>query len=50
MMPAPYREFAQRWGSPEFTKYVEVLQRQADEVLAGIDQVGVGRTDVGLAA
>ena len=40
MMPAPYREFAERWGSPEFSKYVEELQRQADEAMKDIDQVG----------
>ena len=64
----PYREFAQRWGNPEFLDYVkvrhtsqpahpsvlcsckpshirvaksgQVLERQADEALAGTDQVG----------
>lgn len=32
-MPAPYNEFAQRWGNTDFTKYVKLLSQQADEVL-----------------
>ncbi|MDF5726472.1 MAG: TenA family transcriptional regulator [Rhizonema sp. PD38] len=32
-MPAPYNEFAERWGNPDFTKYVKLLEQQADEVL-----------------
>ncbi|MBN3909415.1 MAG: TenA family transcriptional regulator [Nostoc sp. NMS1] len=32
-MPAPYDEFAQRWGNTDFTKYVKLLSQQADEVL-----------------
>lgn len=31
---APYDVYAERWASPEFTAYVEVLQNQADEALA----------------
>lgn len=34
-MAPPYDEFADRWGSPAFTDYVEVLESQADEALAG---------------
>lgn len=30
----PYREFADRWGNPEFTAYVELLERQADAALS----------------
>jgi thiaminase len=30
---APYDEFANRWGNPDFTVYVGLLERQADEVL-----------------
>ncbi|NJL47352.1 MAG: TenA family transcriptional regulator [Leptolyngbyaceae cyanobacterium SM2_5_2] len=33
-MPAPYTEFADRWGKPGFTDYVNVLAAQADVVLA----------------
>jgi thiaminase len=29
----PYAEFANRWGNPEFTAYVSLLERQADEAL-----------------
>lgn len=32
-MPAPYNQFAQRWGNSDFTKYVKLLSQQADEVL-----------------
>lgn len=34
-MPAPYSEFAQRWGNPGFTQYVELLAQQADTALQG---------------
>jgi thiaminase/transcriptional activator TenA len=33
-MPAPYTEFADRWGNPGFTDYVKVLAQQADTSLA----------------
>ena len=33
-MPEPYGEFAERWGNPAFTEYVDQLARQADEALA----------------
>ncbi|MEB3828235.1 TenA family transcriptional regulator [Phormidium sp. CCY1219] len=29
-MPAPYSEFADRWGNPGFTEYVKQLERLAD--------------------
>ncbi|MFQ5604951.1 MAG: TenA family transcriptional regulator [bacterium] len=32
-MATPYDEFADRWGSPDFTAYVNLLAQQADEVL-----------------
>ena len=32
-MSETYREFAARWGNPEFTKYVKLLEKQADEAL-----------------
>lgn len=33
-MPAPYTEFADRWGNTAFTAYVEQLGQQANSVLA----------------
>jgi thiaminase/transcriptional activator TenA len=33
-MPAPYTEFADRWGNPGFTDYVNILASQADAALA----------------
>jgi len=33
-MPAPYDEFADRWGNPGFTDYVNLLAQQADAALA----------------
>ncbi|MEB3291195.1 MAG: TenA family transcriptional regulator [Leptolyngbya sp.] len=33
-MPAPYAEFADRWGNTGFTDYVQRLATQADESLA----------------
>lgn len=32
-MPAPYDEFADRWGNPGFTDYVKMLAQQADEAM-----------------
>jgi formylaminopyrimidine deformylase / aminopyrimidine aminohydrolase len=32
-MPAPYDEFADRWGNPGFTDYVHLLGTQADAAL-----------------
>lgn len=34
-MKAPYDEYAERWGNPDFSAYVEILGGQADEALAG---------------
>jgi formylaminopyrimidine deformylase / aminopyrimidine aminohydrolase len=36
-MPAPYTEFADRWGNPGFTDYVKLLEHQADQALAAAD-------------
>ncbi|MEO1593074.1 MAG: TenA family transcriptional regulator, partial [Cyanobacteria bacterium J06632_22] len=36
-MPAPYAEFAERWGNPGFTAYVHQLAQQADQALAKAD-------------
>jgi thiaminase/transcriptional activator TenA len=33
-MPEPYTEFADRWGNPGFTEYVDLLAAQADAALA----------------
>lgn len=33
-MPEPYTEFADRWGNPGFTDYVQLLAHQADASLA----------------
>lgn len=38
-LPEPYRECAERWGNPEFTKYVGALEHQADEALSSANQV-----------
>ncbi|HEY9887054.1 MAG TPA: hypothetical protein V6D02_01560 [Candidatus Obscuribacterales bacterium] len=35
-MPAPYDEFADRWGNPDFTGYVKLLEAQANEALQGV--------------
>ena len=37
-MPAPYDEFADRWGNPGFSAYVEQLTAQADEALAATNE------------
>lgn len=36
-MKAPYSEFADRWGSPDFSVYVEQLAAQANEALTTVD-------------
>lgn len=36
-MVAPYDEFAQRWGNSDFTEYVKLLEKQANEVLSDVD-------------
>ncbi len=33
VMAEPYQEFAERWGNPQFTEYVKLLEKQADEGL-----------------
>ena len=35
----PYREFADRWGNADFSKYVDILEQQADEAMQDADQV-----------
>ena len=42
----PYREFAERWGNAEFSKYVEILEQQADEAMQAVDQVLQPHTSV----
>ncbi len=37
-MPEPYAEFAARWGNQDFTKYVQLLEQLADEVLSTADE------------
>jgi thiaminase/transcriptional activator TenA len=37
-MVAPYDEFANRWGSIDFTEYVKQLEKQANQVLDNSDQ------------
>ncbi len=37
-MPEPYAEFAARWGNRDFTEYVKLLGRLADEVLSTADE------------
>ncbi|MEM8611219.1 MAG: TenA family transcriptional regulator [Cyanobacteria bacterium P01_H01_bin.105] len=36
-MPEIYAEFADRWGNPAFTTYVELLAQQADSALQSAD-------------
>ena len=38
-MPAPYGEFADRWGNSGFTEYVQLLADQADKALATASSV-----------
>ena len=37
-MPDPYAEFADRWGNPAFTSYVQLLAQQADSALQSSDK------------
>jgi thiaminase len=37
-MPDPYSEFADRWGNPGFTEYVNLLAAQADAALADTNE------------
>jgi thiaminase/transcriptional activator TenA len=36
-MVSPYDEFAQRWGNADFTEYVKLLEKQADQALSNLD-------------
>lgn len=36
-MVTPYDEFAQRWGNANFTEYVKLLEKQADQALFEVD-------------
>jgi len=45
-MPAPYNEFADRWGNPGFTEYVNQLAQQADSALATADQATASETTI----
>ena len=44
-MPAPYDEFADRWGNPGFTDYVKLLANQADVALQVAPTVEVQAAD-----
>lgn len=44
-MVKPYDEFADRWGNPEFTAYVSLLEKQADEALAKSNQIEQTRAE-----
>lgn len=44
-MKAPYDEFAQRWGSDEFSKYVKLLENQADQALLMADSAAEGAAE-----
>ncbi|MBD2306068.1 TenA family transcriptional regulator [Chroococcidiopsis sp. FACHB-1243] len=37
-MPPPYTEFADRWGNPDFTTYVDFLEQQADAALSNASE------------
>ncbi len=38
IMPQPYTEFADRWGNPNFTEYVKLLEQLADEAMSKSSQ------------
>jgi thiaminase/transcriptional activator TenA len=44
-MVAPYNEFAQRWGNPDFTEYVKQLEKQADQALSAVDGDMAGQAE-----
>ncbi|MFQ5864379.1 MAG: TenA family transcriptional regulator [bacterium] len=44
-MAKPYDEFADRWGNPEFTAYVSLLEQQADEALAKSSEIEQDRAE-----
>ena len=35
----PYKEFAERWGNADFSKYVDILEQNADEAMQGANEV-----------
>ena len=35
----PYWEFADRWGNADFSKYVDILEQNADEAIQNADEV-----------
>lgn len=37
----PYREFAERWGTSVFSKYVDILEQQADEAMQSASEVSI---------
>ena len=37
----PYREFAERWGNSVFSKYVDILEQQADEAMQSASEVSI---------
>ena len=37
----PYHEFAERWGNSEFSKYVDILEQQADEAMQSASEVSI---------
>lgn len=39
-MKPPYDVFSDRWGSQDFSSYVQKLEAQADNALQGASQVG----------
>ena len=41
----PYREFAERWGNADFSKYVDILEQNADEAIQDADEVRQTPTD-----
>lgn len=44
-MIKPYDEFAERWGNPDFTAYVSLLEKQADEALAESNEIEQKRAE-----
>ncbi|TVQ05760.1 MAG: TenA family transcriptional regulator [Leptolyngbya sp. DLM2.Bin27] len=44
-MPPPYTEFADRWGNPGFTDYVDLLGAQADAALSVANDTAQARAE-----
>jgi thiaminase/transcriptional activator TenA len=44
-MVKPYDEFADRWGNPDFTAYVSLLEKQADKALAKSNEIEQTRAE-----